>query len=137
MAELEVDKSALDLAMDFSHRGVLAWYFIIAGICLLAPDRWFGPTWWQFQTIPHGGHGLGIASLFLGVLTFYALWRRKRRLLMASLSMGGVAFYAGAWLVALQGIIGGTGLMESPFMMYVGCDLLLKSALLIGKRDIK
>lgn len=130
MADLEIDKPALDLAVNFSHRGVLAWYFVIATVCLFAPDQWFGPTWWQFQTIPHGGHGLGIASLLLGMMTLYAVWRRKRRLLMTALGMGGVAFYVGAWLIILQGITGGTGLMESPFMMYVGCDLLIKSALL-------
>lgn len=54
---------------------------------------------------------------------------------MAALSMGGVSFYVGAWLIILQGVTGRTGLMEAPFMMYVGCDLLLKGALLIGKRD--
>lgn len=137
MTELEVDKAQLDWAVSFTHRAVILWYFIVGIVCLFAPDWWFGPTWWTFQSIPHGGHGLGIVSIALGELTIYSLIVRSRRLLMAAMGMGGVSFYVGAWLIVLQGLIVRTGLMEALFMMYVGCDLLLKGAMLVGKRDGK
>jgi hypothetical protein len=113
-----------------AHRGVAFWYFMLAAICLCGPPSWFGPTWSYFQHIPHGGFGLGITNLVLGFATTYALWRRKRRLMIWCLGVGATALWIAAVLIFAQGVIGGMGLMESWFMMYVAVDIGLRSVTL-------
>jgi hypothetical protein len=133
VAELEVDEPILQWSVSFAQRGIAVWYFFIGALCLFAPDSWYGPTWSFFQQIPHGGHGLGITCLALGVVMVFAIWRRKRRLMKTALGLGATSFYVAAWLIAAQGIIGGTGLMESPFMMYVAFDIGIQSTVLATK----
>lgn len=113
-----------------AHRGVAFWYFMLAAICLCAPSWWFGPTWSYFEYVPHGGHGLGYTCLGLGISTTYAIWRRNRLLLIWSLGLGAMALWVAGALIFAQGIIGGTGLMESWFMAYVSVDIGLRSVTL-------
>lgn len=133
MAELEVDEPILQWSVSFAHRGIAVWYFFIGALCLFAPASWYGPTWSFFQQIPHGGHGLGVTSLSLGLVMIYGILRRKRRLIKAALGLGAVSFYVSAWLIAAQGVVGHTGLMESPFMMYVAFDIGIQSTVLATK----
>lgn len=130
VADLEVDKTTLDWSVSFAHRGITFWYFMLAAICLFGPNEWFGPTWWYFQYVPHGGFGLGVTCLILGLAMVYAIWRRRRTAMRVALSAGALAIWISAALIGAQGVIGHTGLMESPFMMYVAFDIGIQSALL-------
>lgn len=103
---------------------------MLAAICLVGPNWWFGPTWSYFQHIPHGGHGLGYTCLVLGFTTTYAIWRRKRRLMIWSLAVGSTALWVAAILIFAQGIVGRMGLMESWFMLYVAVDIGLRGVTL-------
>jgi glucan phosphoethanolaminetransferase (alkaline phosphatase superfamily) len=108
------------------YRGVIFWYLFVAGVLWWAPDRWFGPTWYYFSIIPHGGGGLSIACTALACLMMYAIRRKSRRLMRLSLALGGVAFWVASWLIFAEGMAGNTGVMEAFFMLYVSIDLFIK-----------
>jgi hypothetical protein len=116
------------------HRGVAAWYFFVSALLILGPDTWYGPTWSYFAHIPHGGGGLGLACFFLWLLMSYGIIRRSRRILTWALNMGGVAFWVAAAMLVAEGLAGGTGFMEAPFMLYVSVDLFLNASVLGWRR---
>lgn len=133
MADPAPPETVLLWHVKAAHRGVVVWYFLTGIICLFGPDWWFGPTWSYFQQIPHGGHGLGYTCLGLAVMAAYALWRRKRRVLIWSLALGSTSFFVAAALISAQGIIGRMGLMESWFMLYAAVDIGLRGITLTVK----
>lgn len=108
--------------VQVAHRGITAWYFFIGSVMLFSPPYFFGPTWSYFRYLPHGGSGLGYACYLLGVLMLVSIRRKSKRLMSITLGMGGVAFWLAAALIAAQGIIGRTGLMEAPLMLYISID---------------
>jgi hypothetical protein len=112
------------------HRGIAIWYFVAGALFLFAPDEWYGPTWSYFADFPHGGFGLGLSCLLLGGMMTYAIRRRNRRLMLWALAMGGTAFWVAACLIATEGLMGGTGFMEAPFMLYISIDLFLNGSVL-------
>jgi hypothetical protein len=123
----DFNESALHWAAGLVPRGMIVFYAIMGAILTCAPYYWFGPTWSYFQFIPHGGFGMGVTCLVLSISLLIAVIGRLKRLIGFILLCGGTAFYTAAWLIALQGMYGRTGLMESPFMMYAGIDMIIKS----------
>lgn len=133
MADSQIPEPVLQWHVRAAHRGVAFWYFLLGNICLFAPDWWFGPTWRYFQQIPHGGHGLGWTCLALGCTSTFALWRRRRRLMIWSLGLGATSLFVAGALIFAQGLYSHSGLMEAWFMAYVSVDIGLRSATLAAK----
>lgn len=122
-----VDQVTLRWAAGLTSKGMVVFYLLMGAILLTAPDYWFGPTWSYFQYLPHGGFGFGIACLSLTAVVAIGIVTKSKRLISLGLLCGGIAFYTAGWLIAFQGIAGRTGMMETPFMMYAGIDMLIKS----------
>lgn len=131
---LPVAQAASQWRVLVAHRGIAFWYFFLASVLLFAPASFFGPTWSYFEHIPHGGFGLGVACFLLGCMMLYGIRRKSRRVIWIALGGGGIAFWVAAGLIAAQGIVGRSGLMESPFMLYVAVDLFMNSAAISWRR---
>jgi hypothetical protein len=126
----DLNESALRWYAYTTPRGMAIFLILVGLLLVFAPDYWFGPTWWYFQDIPHGGFGIGLTCLGLGSTLSIAVWRKSKRFKALILFLAGIAFWVAAFVLAAQGMLGRTGLMESPFMMYIGGDMLMQSAVL-------
>jgi hypothetical protein len=122
------DEAALRWAFWWSQRGMAIFYFLVGILLVSGPDYLFGPTWFYFQHIPHGGFGIGVACLGLCVAMTIGVRLRSNRIVTWVFFAGGIAFWISAFLIGAQGIMAKTGCMESPFMMYAACDMLLRGA---------
>lgn len=129
MTEPPADE-ALRWKSTLNQFGTVVFFFLVGCILVFAPDTWFGPTWSYFQYLPHGGFGLGATWLGLGLALLVGILFKSKRFVSVVYLFGGVSLYIAAWLIALQGIAGKTGLMESPFMMYAGIDMIIESVVI-------
>jgi hypothetical protein len=106
----------------------------LAVVLMVAPDAWFGPTWSYFQGIPHNGFWMGVCLFALGGLQAVALRCNRAGQLAFFLFLGGFTFWTAGVTIAVGGLMGGQGLMEAPFMMYVGAHQFVYSAVLSSDR---
>jgi hypothetical protein len=114
------------------------WVIILGTFLMVAPDNWYGPTWWYFaqqgeMIIPAGGFGMGLCLLSLGVLQALTLWRRAYRTLSILLFLSGFVFWTSGLLLGAEGLVGHQGLMETPFMLFVGVHKFVMSVNLRSK----
>jgi hypothetical protein len=55
------------------------------------------------------------------------VWHR-RRAMSVLLGVSGILMWTVAWLVFISGNMSHTGVMESPFMLYIGLNMMVHSA---------
>lgn len=110
-----------------------AWTMSLGLLLILAPLNWYGPSWSYFPQLPHNGYGMGICCLSLGTLQAIALWRRASyRTLSILFFLSGFVFWTAGIILGAEGLLGGQGLMEAPFMLYVGAHKFSHSAALMA-----
>lgn len=98
---------------------------------MLAPS-WFGPSWSYFPQLPHNGIGMGICCAVLGALQIVVVWRQMSTLILSILFfLSGFVFWTAGIILGAEGILGHQGLMEAPFMLYVGAHKFVHSAALL------
>jgi hypothetical protein len=97
------------------------WTVVLGVVMMLAPSYWYGPSWSYFREIPHNGFWMGLCCAVLGSLQLLALWRKATmRTLAVLLFLNGFVFWASGITLGAEGLLGHQGLMEAPFMCYVG-----------------
>lgn len=119
------------------NTGPLYWNYAIwtvgLGVVLvLAPQSWFGPSWSYFAAvIPPNGFGMGVCCTGLGVLLILALWRDlSARIISILLFLTGFVYWTAGIILGAEGLLGHQGLMEAPFMMYLGAQAFAHSSAL-------
>ena len=101
-------------------------------VLIFAPSNWFGPSWSYFHEIPHNGFGMGVCLIILGALQMFTVWLRLRiKILAILLFLSGFTYWTAGILIAAEGLFGHMGLMEAPFMLYVGAHEFAHSAALM------
>lgn len=112
------------------------WTVALGVFLLLAPPWFFGPSWSYFNDALDNGAWMGTACVIVGLLQIVVLARKPRRYTQLSLLFFCSGFIY--WLVGLillrAGLIGHMGLMEAPFMFYVGAHKFAHSASLWVRR---
>lgn len=103
-----------------------------------APD-WFGPSWHYFPQLPHNGTGMGICCVALGILQHLALWKYPTAQLLSTLfGVSAFVYWMSGCILAAEGLLGGQGLMEAPFMLVIAMHLLIHSgSLMMYHREAK
>lgn len=108
-----------------------AWTIVLGVVLMLAPADWFGPSWSYFPEIPHNGFWMGLVCVGLGVAQLVVLWHNNSRRALAILfGLSGFVFWTAGIILAAEGLLGHQGLMESPFLLYVGAHKFTHSAAL-------
>ena len=102
---------------------------VLGLVLIAAPDFWFGPTWHQFG--PHSGFWLGFACLVMGYVQSMVIGMDAGpRIVSIVYLVSGCVF----WLVGVTFVVVGvkyhSGVMEAPFICYVGAHCLAHSAAL-------
>lgn len=108
------------------------WTVALGGVLLAAPQSWYGPSWSYFAAmIPHNGTGMGLCCTGLGGLLMLALWRDASALIISILLfLTGFVYWTAGIVLGAEGLLGHQGLMEAPFMMYIGAHAFAQSAAL-------
>lgn len=110
---------------------------------ILAPDWFYGPSWSYFTDIPHNGLGLGICLIAIGIAELITLeyGRRigviQRKVLTILFFLGGFVFWTAGIILGAEGLSGHQGLMEAPFMLYVGAHKIAYSASMLTSYRLK
>lgn len=95
------------------------WTMILGIFLMLAPADWYGPSWSYFPELPHNGFGMGLCLTCLSFLQLLALWRESHwRSFM--LFLIGFVYWVTGIILGAEGLLGHQGLMESPFILFVG-----------------
>lgn len=116
------------------------WTVVLGVVLMFAPANWFGPSWSYFPEIPHNGFWMGIVCVGLGLAQMAVLYRNtSRRSLALLFGLSGFVFWTAGIILASEGLLGHQGLMEAPFMLYVGAHKFTHSAALTvwGKSRIR
>lgn len=118
----------------------LAWFTILLGVVLtMAPENWFGPSWHFFKQFPSNGFWMGLCCTTLGTWQMITLWRARQSTTVPGRHLGilfflsGFVFWTSGMTLGAAGLLGHQGLMEAPFMLYVGAHHLIYSAVLLSK----
>jgi hypothetical protein len=126
-------------AKFIARSGVIYWSFSIwtvaLGILLMrAPKNWFGPSWSYFHHMPHNGFWMGVVCTILGILQMLVLAHEPFDYLKLGtlFFLTGVVFWTAGLTLGAEGLLGHQGLMEAPFMCYVGAHELTHSAVLLN-----
>lgn len=108
------------------------WTVALGVVLLAAPQSWYGPSWSYFAAlIPHNGFGMGLCCTGLGGLLIFALWRdASASIISILLFLTGFVYWTAGMILAAEGLLGHQGLMEAPFMMYLGAHAFAQSAAL-------
>lgn len=110
-----------------------AWTVGLGLFLVVAPDDWYGPTWSYSDILPHNGFYMGWTCLSLGVSQLWALWKGySAKVLSILFFLSGFVFWTAGISLAAEGLAGHTGLMEAPFMLYVGAHKFAHSAALMA-----
>jgi hypothetical protein len=111
------------------NTGPLYWNYAVwtvgLGVVLIgAPESWYGPSWHYFQQyIPPNGFGMGLCCAGLGTLLILALWRDlSARIISILLFLTGFIYWTAGFILGAEGLLGHQGLIESPFMCYMGAQ---------------
>lgn len=109
------------------------WTIVLAIVLILAPPSWFGPSWHYFPQLPHNGFGMGVCLISLGALQIFTLQRGgSDRTLSTLFFLSGFVYWTAGIIIAAEGLLGHQGLMEAPFMLYVGAHKFTHSAKLMA-----
>jgi hypothetical protein len=119
----------------------IGWTLALGIFLWLAPDSWYGPTWWYFNKtgvlpLPAGGLGMGICLVILGVLQLITLLTHRDRLLSVLFFLSGFTFWVAGILFFFEGFMGHTGLMEAPFMCYCSAQPFICSVMVWRRKEI-
>lgn len=118
------------------------WAVVLGVVLMAAPEDWFGPSWSYFKLLPHNGFWMGVICTALGTIQLALLVRGQVAYLAlgALFFLSGFVFWMAGVLLGAEGLMGHHGLMEAPFMMYVGVHKFTHSAALVNehrrKRDL-
>lgn len=105
------------------------WLIALGAALIAAPASWYGRSWSYFPQLPHNGFWMGIVCVVLGIVQLFVVWRNhSRRTLAVLLALAGFVFWTAGIILGAEGILGHGGLMEAPFMMYVGAHKFAHSA---------
>jgi len=122
-----------------ARSGAVYWSFsiwtVVLGVVLMcAPRNWFGPSWSYFHGIPHNGFWMGVICTVLGTLQMLVLANQHLDYFKLGILffLTGLVFWAAGMILGAEGLLGHQGLMEAPFMMYVGAHNLTHSAVLLN-----
>jgi hypothetical protein len=104
-------------------------FTVLLGLFLIgAPASWFGPTW-DKMPFPYAGFALGMACIVLGYLQTLALGLEgDARILSLLYLISGVLFWSVGCTFIMEGVHHRTGMMEAPFILYVGGHCFAHSA---------
>lgn len=112
------------------------WTVILGIVLMAAPKSWFGPTWHYFPQLPHNGFGMGLCLSILSLIQVVALKRAwSARVLSILFFLNGFVYWTAGIVLGAEGLLGHQGLMEAPFMLYVGAHAFAHSAALMAYRD--
>lgn len=108
------------------------WTVALGAVLIAAPQSWYGPSWSYFAAvIPHNGFGMGLCCIVLGGLLMLALWRDlSAKIISILLFLTGFVYWTAGIILGAEGLLGHQGLMEAPFMMYMGAHAFAQSATL-------
>lgn len=107
------------------------WTVGLGAVLIAAPQSWYGPTWSYFPQIPHNGFGMGLCCAGLGILLILALWRNlSARIVSILLFLIGFVYWTTGIILGAEGLLGHQGLMEVPFVLYMGAQAFAHSAAL-------
>jgi hypothetical protein len=115
------------------------WTIMLGVVLALAPPNWFGPSWHFFKQFPQDGFWMGLCCMMLGTWQMLTLWRSRQggrlsgRMLGALFFCSGFVFWTSGLTLGVAGLIGHQGLMEAPFMLYVGAHQFAYSAELLAR----
>lgn len=118
------------------NTGPVYWNYAIwtvgLGVFLMAaPKSWYGPSWSYFPQLPHNGLGMGVCCTGLGTLLILALWRElSARIMSILLFLTGFVYWTAGIILGAEGLLGHMGLMEAPFMLYLGAQAFAHTAAL-------
>jgi hypothetical protein len=131
-------------AKFIARSGVIYWSFAIwtvaLGVVLMcAPQTWFGPSWHYFHHMPHNGFWMGVVCTVLGTLQMIVLAHESLDYFKLGILffLAGVVFWTAGLTLGAEGLAGHQGLMEAPFMCYVGAHKITHSAVLLNHRRRK
>jgi hypothetical protein len=109
------------------------WTIVLGTVLMLAPNNWFGPSWSFFPQLPHNGFGMGLCCVLLGCAQMYTLYRGGTdKALSVLFFLSGFVYWTAGIILAAEGLLGHQGLMEAPFMLYVGAHKFTHSAKLMA-----
>lgn len=128
--DLPVDEDALKWNIWWAHRGMVIFYFMSFLILMFTPKWVFGPTWYTFSDLPHGGWGFSLACLLFMVTMIVGIRRRSKKIVSLTMFGSGISLWVAAFLVAAQGISAHTQCIEAWYMMYVSVDMLNRAAVI-------
>lgn len=110
-----------------------SWTIVLGAVLMLAPKNWFGPSWSYFPQLPHNGFGMGLCCVILGGLQILTLKRGGTdRTLAILFFLSGFVYWTAGIILSAEGLLGHQGLMEAPFMLYVGAHKFTHSAKLMA-----
>lgn len=105
------------------------WTTLLGVFLTMAPEAWFGPSWFYFKIIPHGGLGMGVCLTILSAIQAVALWREMgARVLSVLFFLNGFVYWTAGIILGSEGFLGHQGLMEAPFMLWVGAQAFAHSS---------
>lgn len=105
------------------------WSAILGVFLMAAPGVWFGPSWFYFKFVPHGGLGMGCCLTVLSIIQGVCLWHEcSARVLAVLFYLNGFVFWTAGIILASEGFLGHQGLMEAPFMLWAGAQAFTHSA---------
>jgi hypothetical protein len=107
-----------------------AWTVGLGAVLIAAPEYWYGPSWHYFQQyIPPNGFGMGVCCTGLGILLILALrLDLSARIISILLFLTGFVYWTAGITLGAEGLLGHQGLMEAPFMMYMGAQAFAHSS---------
>jgi hypothetical protein len=109
------------------------WTIILGFVLMVAPNNWFGPSWHYFPQLPHNGFGMGLCLIVLASFQLFTLYRGgSDKTLSLWLFLSGFVYWTAGIILAAEGLLGHQGLMEAPFMLYVGAHKFTHSAKLMA-----
>lgn len=109
------------------------WTILLGSVLMIAPDNWFGPSWHYFPQLPHNGFDMGVCCTVLGLAQMHTLIRGgSDKTLSALFFLSGFVYWTAGIILAAEGLLGHQGLMEAPFMLYVGAHKFTHSAKLMA-----
>lgn len=110
-----------------------SWTMVLGTVLMVAPNSWFGPSWHYFPQLPHNGFGMGLCCIILASLQLWTLHRRgSDKTLSILFFLSGFTYWTAGIILAAEGLLGHQGLMEAPFMLYVGAHKFTHSAKLMA-----
>ena len=111
------------------------WTVGLGAVLIAAPQSWYGPSWHYFQEyIPPNGFGMGLCCTGLGTLLALSLQLDlSARIISILLFLTGFVYWTAGLTLGAEGLCGHQGLMESPFMLYMGAQAFAHSSALTAQ----